>query len=61
MCWMDLPEVMAFKDRVLADVGAVPRYRRATIPLDLREDWPARLAEAGSGRTSRRREWWRVC
>ena len=44
---LDLPEVLGFKDRVLAGEDAAPRCARTAIPADLREDWPARLTEAG--------------
>jgi methyltransferase (TIGR00027 family) len=48
---LDLPEVLAFKDAVLAAGGAGPGCERVTVPADLREDWPARLAAAGFDRT----------
>jgi len=44
---MDLPAVLAFKDQVLAGADAVPRCHRTAVPVDLREDWPARLVPAG--------------
>jgi methyltransferase (TIGR00027 family) len=44
---LDLPEVLAFKERVLADSGAVPACGRAVVPVDLRGDWPAALVAAG--------------
>ncbi|MGI5224185.1 SAM-dependent methyltransferase [Actinoallomurus sp. CA-142502] len=44
---LDLPEVLAFKDRVLAGAGAEPRCARTAVPVDLREDWPRRLTDAG--------------
>jgi methyltransferase (TIGR00027 family) len=44
---VDLPDVLAFKDQVLTDAGAVPRCRRSVLAVDLREEWPARLAEVG--------------
>lgn len=44
---LDLPEVLTFKDHVLAGEGAVARCSRTALPVDLREDWPARLTEAG--------------
>jgi methyltransferase (TIGR00027 family) len=46
---LDLPGVLAFKEAVLDARGAVPRCERVTVPADLREDWPARLAAAGFG------------
>jgi methyltransferase (TIGR00027 family) len=44
---LDLPEVLAFKERVLAEQGAVARCERTAVPADLREDWPALLTAAG--------------
>jgi methyltransferase (TIGR00027 family) len=47
----DLPDVLAFKDTVLAACGAVPRCERITVPADLREDWTAELTRAGFNAT----------
>jgi len=44
---LDQPDVLDFKEAVLAGVGARPRCRRQTIPVDLRGDWPAALTGAG--------------
>jgi methyltransferase (TIGR00027 family) len=44
---LDQPEVLDFKEAVLAGVGARPRCQRQTIPVDLRGDWPAALTGAG--------------
>lgn len=44
---IDQPEVIEFKTRVLADLGAAPTAQRRTVPIDLREDWPAALRESG--------------
>jgi methyltransferase (TIGR00027 family) len=44
---IDQPEVIAFKTRTLADLGAEPAAERTAVAIDLREDWPAALAEAG--------------
>jgi methyltransferase (TIGR00027 family) len=44
---IDLPEVLAFKERVLAGTGAVSRCRRVPVAVDVREDWPAMLLAAG--------------
>jgi len=49
---VDLPDVLAFKDSVLATQGAVPHCERTTVPADLRADWTAALTEAGFDRTS---------
>ncbi len=47
----DLPDVLAFKDTVLAACGAGPRCERITVPADLREDWTAELTRAGFNST----------
>ena len=44
---LDLPEVLAFKDDVLAAHGATPACERVVVPADLREDWATALREAG--------------
>jgi methyltransferase (TIGR00027 family) len=44
---IDQPEVIAFKTRTLADLGTEPAAERTTVAIDLREDWPAALVEAG--------------
>jgi methyltransferase (TIGR00027 family) len=44
---VDLPEVLAFKDDVLAAQGASPSCERVVVAADLREDWAAALREAG--------------
>jgi len=44
---LDLPEVFAFKDRVLAGQDAAPGCQRIVLPTDLRVDWPAALVGAG--------------
>lgn len=44
---VDLPEVLAFKRRVLRRQGAVARCERRIVPADLREDWAAAVIEAG--------------
>ena len=44
---LDLPDVLAFKDRVLAQAGATARCTRTVVPADLRADWPAELVRAG--------------
>jgi O-methyltransferase involved in polyketide biosynthesis len=44
---LDLPEVLAFKEGVLARRRAAPRCARTALPVDLREDWPAQLTDAG--------------
>lgn len=44
---LDLPEVLAFKDDVLARQGAEPSCDRIVVPADLREDWASALRDAG--------------
>jgi methyltransferase (TIGR00027 family) len=44
---IDQPEVIEFKTRTLAGLGAEPTARRHTVSIDLREDWPAALRQAG--------------
>ena len=41
------PQVIAFKTRTLADLGAEPTAQRRTVAIDLRADWQAALVEAG--------------
>jgi methyltransferase (TIGR00027 family) len=48
---IDLPEVLAFKEQVLAGTGAVPLCRRVPVGVDLREDWPELLTTAGFRRS----------
>jgi len=44
---IDQPEVIAFKRETLAELGAQPTTDLRTVAIDLRQDWPAALAEAG--------------
>ncbi|NUR85639.1 MAG: SAM-dependent methyltransferase [Nonomuraea sp.] len=44
---LDLPELLTFKDGVLADLGVTPACERVAVPVDLREDWPGALRAAG--------------
>ncbi len=44
---IDQPQVIEFKTRTLADLGAEPTVARRTVPIDLRADWPAALRAAG--------------
>jgi methyltransferase (TIGR00027 family) len=44
---LDSPAVLGFKHRVLAERSAEPRCERRLVEVDLREDWPSALAEAG--------------
>ncbi|MBF9070049.1 SAM-dependent methyltransferase [Streptacidiphilus sp. NEAU-YB345] len=44
---LDLPDTLAFKERVLAAEQAEPRVSRTVLTVDLREDWAAALVAAG--------------
>jgi methyltransferase (TIGR00027 family) len=44
---IDQPDVIDFKTRTLAGLGAEPTARRHTIAIDLRDDWPSALVAAG--------------
>lgn len=44
---VDQPQVIEFKTRALAEIGAEPTSDRRVVAIDLRFDWPAALREAG--------------
>jgi methyltransferase (TIGR00027 family) len=44
---IDQPQVIEFKSRTLAEMGAQPTAYRRTVAIDLRNDWPAALRAAG--------------
>jgi methyltransferase (TIGR00027 family) len=44
---IDQPQVIEFKSRTLAEMGAQPTAYRRTVAIDLRDDWPAALRAAG--------------
>jgi methyltransferase (TIGR00027 family) len=44
---IDQPEVIEFKTRTLAGLGAEPTAQRRTVSVDLRDDWPSALVAAG--------------
>ena len=48
---VDQPEVIAFKTKTLAELGAAPTTDRRTVAIDLRNDWPTALVEAGFDRS----------
>jgi methyltransferase (TIGR00027 family) len=48
---VDQPAVIAFKTETLAELGAAPTADRRTVAIDLRNDWPAALTEAGFNRS----------
>jgi methyltransferase (TIGR00027 family) len=44
---VDQPQVIEFKTRTLADLGAAPAADRRAVGIDLRDDWPAALRDSG--------------
>jgi methyltransferase (TIGR00027 family) len=44
---IDQPQVIEFKTRTLADLGAAPAADRRTVAIDLRDDWPAAMRANG--------------
>ena len=44
---IDQPQVIAFKTTTLRGLGAAPKAELRTVAIDLRQDWPAALREAG--------------
>jgi methyltransferase (TIGR00027 family) len=44
---VDQPQVIEFKSRTLAELGAAPTAERRVVAIDLRDDWPAALRAAG--------------
>ncbi|MGA9489891.1 MAG: class I SAM-dependent methyltransferase [Mycobacterium sp.] len=44
---VDQPQVIEFKTRTLADLGAVPSADRRAVAVDLRDDWPKALRDNG--------------
>ncbi|WP_193046180.1 class I SAM-dependent methyltransferase [Mycolicibacterium baixiangningiae] len=44
---IDQPEVIEFKTRTLAGIGASPATELRTVAVDLRDDWPAALRAHG--------------
>ena len=44
---IDQPEVIEFKTTALAELGAAPKAELRTVAIDLRQDWPKALLEAG--------------
>ena len=44
---VDQPEVIEFKTTTLASLGAAPKADLRTVAIDLRQDWPTALLEAG--------------
>lgn len=44
---LDLPKVLAFKAKALADHAAELKVDRRTVAVDLRQDWPTALRDSG--------------
>lgn len=44
---IDQPQVIEFKTTTLAKLGAAPRADLRTVAIDLRQDWPKALVDAG--------------
>jgi methyltransferase (TIGR00027 family) len=44
---IDQPQVIDFKTQTLAELGATPTADRRVVAIDLRDDWPAALRNAG--------------
>jgi len=44
---IDQPQVIEFKTAALAELGAEPRADRRAVAIDLRNDWPSALKDAG--------------
>jgi methyltransferase (TIGR00027 family) len=44
---LDQPKVLEFKSNTLREHGAQPTAQLVNVPIDLREDWPKALQEAG--------------
>jgi methyltransferase (TIGR00027 family) len=44
---LDQPKVLEFKSNTLREHGAQPTARLVNVPIDLRQDWPKALREAG--------------
>jgi methyltransferase (TIGR00027 family) len=49
---IDQPKVIEFKTRTLADLDATPSADRRAVGIDLRDDWPAALADNGFDSTA---------
>lgn len=44
---LDQPKVLDFKSKTLREHGAHPTAQLVNVPIDLRQDWPKALQEAG--------------
>jgi methyltransferase (TIGR00027 family) len=50
---LDLPKVLEFKTATLRRHGAAATANRVEVPVDLRQDWPQALRQAGFDATAR--------
>ncbi|MGB6208033.1 class I SAM-dependent methyltransferase [Mycobacterium sp.] len=48
---IDQPQVVEYKTATLTSADAAPKATRRTVPVDLRDDWPAALSAAGFDRS----------
>jgi methyltransferase (TIGR00027 family) len=48
---IDQPQVVEYKTATLDSAGAISKATRRTVPVDLRDDWPAALSAAGFDRS----------
>ncbi|MEY8015602.1 SAM-dependent methyltransferase [Mycobacterium servetii] len=48
---LDQPQVIEFKATTLAGLGATPQAELRTVAIDLRQDWPTALLDAGLDRS----------
>ncbi|NKZ14025.1 SAM-dependent methyltransferase [Mycolicibacterium septicum DSM 44393] len=44
---IDQPQVLQFKEEVLTSHRVTPKARHVAVPVDLRQDWPKALRDAG--------------
>jgi methyltransferase (TIGR00027 family) len=50
---IDQPQVLEYKSTTLSDHGVTPSADRRAVAIDLRQDWPSALREAGFDPTAR--------
>lgn len=48
---LDQPKVLEFKSATLHEHGARPACKQVNVPIDLRQDWPKALVQAGFDRS----------
>jgi methyltransferase (TIGR00027 family) len=44
---LDVPDVLSFKADTIGELGAEPTAEMRIVPIDLRDDWPTALRQAG--------------